>query len=662
MQPPPYKIAYRTLAWAVRSTGRGGAPTGPGRHAEMPPEHATPAAAGGDGEWAVRPGGGDGAHAARRVFLPRIPQAAPAAGKLQPARGCAASKVHKLLTGFRRLDSVEKRTREFYTPQAGAQIKGIFNCEAQMGAWDVRRRHRYADVLMADKPRDHELEVFNSLRERRREALLNGTVDRPSLLPLALLPEERTQLQRAKQGKKKQEEAPHAESARSQSCEPQLETACSAPILAQKSLKGTVSALLMAGSLAKTAAATHAAREEREKWLKRVDLNSGRYYYFNSLSGLSSWDPPACFPREHARYQQLQERRRREQGAQEEMLELRVLVEEHSELIESLRSVGKTDACVDALLGGPGQRPKARGLEPGAARAPAMKDLEDMASMTVQPEPASSEDVDGSGIRCSPRAHRTLSTQQEIANRSPQGSSMDVDSEAWALSWRVNFTGPDGEPGYLHVREAPTELSAEVGLKSFGDVVQAEGVIDTPDGGWLKLCPRDPHSANPQPGGYMWLNHGKFLVNLAAEAREQREADERARRESDALEEEEALKRARFFVVKAEDLPQLPHTQQLAALGAKLVVDGENGTVQRLCDLLNGSQAAILVQRNYRIRRSRMIIQRKYLAEDNWRFSCESVRAWACARDHMRMSTEHICERALTRSLARPRIRSAAGT
>ena len=510
----------------------------------------------------------------RKVFLPRI-QAPVSSDRARPAGACTASKVRQLLTSFQRLDSVEKHTREFYAPQAGrcfSQIKGILNCQEQMDTWDMRRKHRYADVLMADKLRDHELEVFHNVRERRRETLLKESVDKPSLLPLVLLPEERTQLRRPRPGRKKKDPLP-GEAERSKSCEPLLETAHVAPKVAKTTLKQTAKFIMAVQTLEDLSheIATQL-KESSVGWLKRVDLKSGRYYYFNTLTGCSTWDPPTCFKSEHARYKHLQDRKRSEVEAQEEMLELQVLVDDHSELIETLRSFGSTDAYVDALMSSSGQTSLARDKTPPdsvnstVVLAPLMKDVEELARASL-PGVSGNQSSKPSGD-VSP----SLLTQEQA---------MSDDEEVAFLQ---------------HQLREPRKASASPIRHS-----PADEALPASSPAKHHTASTGPESASRRPEGSIV----DTLFNASASAR--------------ALNKAESLKRARFFVVKAEHLPQLPHTRRLAALGTKLVVDVEKGSLSRLCDLLNSSQAATLVQRNYRVRRSRMIIQRKFRAEDNWR-------------------------------------------
>jgi hypothetical protein len=543
-------------------------------------EHAAPP--GGEGTLAKRHGGGDGEQARhdatpmhnqlRKVFLPRI-QAHVSPGRARPA---GASKVRQLLASFQRLDSVEKHTREFYAPQAGrclSQIKGILNCQEQMDTWDMRRKHRYADVLMADKPRDHELEVFHNVRERRRETLLRESVDKPSLLPLALLPEERTQLRRPRPGRKKKDPIP-GEAERSKSCEPLLETAHVAPKLAKKTLKQAAKFIMAVQTLVDFNHEIETQlRESSVGWLKRVDLKSGRYYYFNTLTGCSTWDPPPSFRSEHARYKHLQDRKRSEEEAQEEMLELQVLVDDHSELIETLRSLGSTDAYVDALMGSSGQKSMERdqalpaSVNSTVVLAPLMKDVEDMASRAYLP-----------GVSGNQSSNPIGDVSSSLL--APEPAMSDYEEEA---------------PVLQHQLREPRKANASPIRHSLAD----EALPASSPAKHHTALRQESSSRSPQ-GSIV-----DTLFNASASAR--------------ALNKAEALTRARFFVVKAENLPQLPHTRRLAALGTKLVVDVEKGSVSRLCDLLNSSQAATLVQRNYRVRRSRMIIQRKYRAEDNWR-------------------------------------------
>jgi len=536
-------------------------------------EHATPP--GGEGALAKGHGGGEQARQdatplhdqLRKVSLPRI-QAHVSPERTRPAGVCTASKVRQLLSRFQRLDSVEKHTREFYAPHGGYKIKGIINCQEQMDTWDMRRKHRYADVLMADKLRDHELKVFHNVRERRRETLLKESVDKPSLLPLALLPEERTHLRRPRPARKKKDPLP-GEAERSKSCEP--ETAHMAPKLAKKSLKQVAMFIMAVQTLEDFdhEAATQL-RESSVGWLKRVDMKSGRYYYFNTLTGCSTWDPPQCFGSEHARYKHLQARKRSEEEAQEEMLELQVLVEEHSELIETLRSVGSTDAHVCALMGSSGQTSLARDkalqapVNSTVVLAPLVKDVEDMASRSSLP-----------GVSGNQSSNPTGDVSSSLLT--PEPALSDEEEEAPVLEHQLRELHKANSSSIRHSPEdeaLPASSPAQHHTAPPGQESASRSIVET-------------------------------LFNASASAR--------------ALNKAEALEKARFFVVKAEHLPQLPHTQRLAALGTKLVVDVEKRSVSRLCDLLNSSQAATLVQRNYRVRRSRMIIQRKYRAEDNWR-------------------------------------------
>ena len=42
------------------------------------------------------------------------------------------------------------------------------------------------------------------------------------------------------------------------------------------------------------------------------------------------------------------------------------------------------------------------------------------------------------------------------------------------------ITGHNDEAGVLEVHEGPTKESVEIGLKSYGDCVEAEELLDTP--------------------------------------------------------------------------------------------------------------------------------------------------------------------------------------
>jgi len=79
-------------------------------------------------------------------------------------------------------------------------------------------------------------------------------------------------------------------------------------------------------------------------------------------------------------------------------------------------------------------------------------------------------------------------------------------------------------------------------------------------------------------------------------------------------------KSARFLKLTGSELAGIPQAQALRQLGAVLVVDTAKGKISRLCDEMNSTQAAVLLQRNYRMRQSRLCIERKYRAEDLWRF------------------------------------------
>ena len=180
-------------------------------------------------------------------------------------------------------------------------------------------------------------------------------------------------------------------------------------------------------------------------------------------------------------------------------------------------------------------------------------------------------------------------------------------------------------------------VSLSLALKLYTTTSSAPPQKNT-DGGWLKLLPSPPHTPSTPHGGvhtpparYIFLNHGKFVVNVEDEAhlreeeeacalrKEQQAAARREREEAEVLKKAEDLKKARFFGVRGEFLKDLEEARTLSVIGTKLVVDGQTGEILRLCDVLNSSQAAVLLQRNYRMRRSRMVIERKYLAEDLWR-------------------------------------------
>ena len=88
--------------------------------------------------------------------------------------------------------------------------------------------------------------------------------------------------------------------------------------------------------------------------------------------------------------------------------------------------------------------------------------------------------------------------------------------------------------------------------------------------------------------------------------------------------EAETVESGRYFSIKGSQLAAIEGlqevSQQLQGVGTRLIVDGKNGRVSRLCDELNSVDAALLIQRNYRVRHSRMRIQRKYMSEDLWRY------------------------------------------
>jgi hypothetical protein len=279
-------------------------------------------------------------------ILPRI-KTNISPGPARRVQRCSATKVSQLLTKFQELEALEKQNQDFFEPQSGSAIKGILNCQAQMDSWDMKRRHRYADVLMADKWRDHELEIKDKLRVRRREQLnssLDGTQQLPSLLPVVLEGVERELFHR-KVIKKRV--------GRSKSCEPDFE-------MAKKELpeKGAPSKLPLSQGPA-LITHVHGIRAVNNAppasgWTKQVDLNTGRYYYFHLSLGLTSWDPPPQFAKEYERYSQLRQRKKEEEAAQEEMLELKLLIEDHPEIVQTLKGVGTTDTSsgsIDQLMG-----------------------------------------------------------------------------------------------------------------------------------------------------------------------------------------------------------------------------------------------------------------------------------------------------------------------
>ena len=214
------------------------------------------------------------------------------------------------------MDVVEKQKRKFFDAKIESQIKGILNCEEQMDTWNTKRRHRYADVLIADKFRDSEIEVMNKVRERRRKqqiwhdfaARVNSGLGRslkPSLLPVELAAEEMALCGYKARNKK-------SSAARSMSCE---------PILDQSLLVERLRKTVFQGALADlTETLDRDIETPDENWMKKVDTNSGRYYYFNLRSGLTSWDPPENSPpefvKDYERFTKLQNRKREEESGQ----------------------------------------------------------------------------------------------------------------------------------------------------------------------------------------------------------------------------------------------------------------------------------------------------------------------------------------------------------
>ena len=175
----------------------------------------------------------------------------------KPMPGSNVAKVNKLLSQLQELDVVERQKRKFFDAKIGSQIKGILNCKEQMDTWNTKRRHRYADVLIADKFRDSEIEVMNKVRERRRKqqiwhdfaARVNSGLGRslkPSLLPVELAAEEMALCGYKARNKK-------SSAARSMSCEPILDQSLLVERLRKTVFQGALADLTEYSSLVKWA-------------------------------------------------------------------------------------------------------------------------------------------------------------------------------------------------------------------------------------------------------------------------------------------------------------------------------------------------------------------------------------------------------------------------
>ena len=417
-----------------------------------------------------------------------------------PMQG-TSSRVQKLLSKFHELERAEKQKRRFFDPREGVQIKGILNCEDKLDTWNTRQRHRYADVLMADRLRDYQLQAMQLLRERRREMLdasLDSVIDRPSLLPFEMEPAEKSIFRCGK------EKSPRVKAdVRSKSCEPGFE-------------------------LPQAERAEHAARARSRKtstlqgngslgWTKRVDLNTGRYYYFHHGLGYTSWEPPQEFTREHERFIQLQKRAREEKEAQEEMLELKLLADGNPTFIQDLRSLSCAQVPIDAHVQTstpPTTRKSMKSTKQSASALtqarreskekpamplPAVRDLEEMASaadgesaqgtndgemgMLLPSHRPSTGYLEGEeegarlAIRSWARLAEALLSEQEDIEESEGGS-----SSSGAGMWRVTYAGPEGMTCYVRIRASPSMSGREIGMKKTGELVQAERVLENSDG------------------------------------------------------------------------------------------------------------------------------------------------------------------------------------
>ena len=192
--------------------------------------------------------------------------------------------------------------------------------------------------MLADKFRGHELEVMQKVRERflshrnqmqgsldapgtRTEPDVRGALphrqspvlrrvdrrralaeqDRPSRHPSFLAPRDRALLH---WWKPKGQEGRSTVRGRSQSCEPAtLSSGQDKVASVSNSAKLDSSNRLTPGWRAVKRFVNH--RGDTESWTKQVDVSTGRYYYFNTEHGITSWDPPPVFVEEFFRHTQL---------------------------------------------------------------------------------------------------------------------------------------------------------------------------------------------------------------------------------------------------------------------------------------------------------------------------------------------------------------------
>ena len=556
----------------------------------------------------------------RPAALPKISTGISPAAALRG--GGTASKVSKLLAKMDDLQSAEKKQREYFCPKASSPIKGIFNCEAPLDTWNTSKHHRYADVLMADKFRDHELEIQQRMRERRREKLTGilegGAMDRPSLVTIEMLPSERELFHRPKksgleQGQKKQEQKQQ----KTQEDLTRLPVRVVNKLKAQAGLVRTRFTDHKSHAPAGAVSADPAARRSqscephstaitgtsnekhhpcnsvasfkppKERWTKQVDLKTGRTYYFNHIDGHSTWIAPVQFPHEHGRFRHRQKCRQQEMEAREEMIQLRVVVKENPELLWRIWQVGSVDPKLESVMTSVDKQSSRGTTSPSQSlRDEAVtlspRNLEDMAL-----------DAAASGTQC----RRTLATEV------PADSGVAVAAQAAGAmqAERSAATVPAGTTVAATMNsDSPTHQEVRI--------VGAHEALD------IDQSAQQPSGTESSPQAHI---DGKVRTSHV----EHTESDMHdAGRKAGGRAANTEIEGARYIKVKGTDLEDIPHVECLKRLGTVLVVDVVAGTILRLSEALPPSQAAVLLQRNYRMRRSRVAIERKYRAEDYWRY------------------------------------------
>ena len=546
------------------------------------------------------------------IRLPRIsavgPPPPPAAWV--PEQGQAAQ-VARLLGRLDELECQERRARDFFQPRI-SPIKGILNCNRKLGSWDCHERHRFADVMLADKFRGHELEVMQKVRERflshrnqmqgsldapgtRTEPDVRGALphrqspvlrrvdrrralaeqDRPSRHPSFLAPRDRALLH---WWKPKGQEGRSTVRGRSQSCEPAtLSSGQDKVASVSNSAKLDSSNRLTPGWRAVKRFVNH--RGDTESWTKQVDVSTGRYYYFNTEHGITSWDPPPVFVEEFFRHTQLERRKREEARAQQEMLELQLLIEDSPHLLQELRNVSKADARVNAILqagatctsnqsitricqeaphsagGFQSDAPHTRPVSKRAASHPAARDLEEMAS-TAQLD----------------HAHMHFRSAQ-------------------ALSWAAPRTADDNTNALAHSKAM-------------------SGMQD---------------SLSPEPNDIQDSRRKDDQVHTRTECVEGGKCVQQCEgpRESEQKGHTRASLTARYGSMTGADIAAVQGMEGVGAafadIGARIIIDSTDGTVSRLCDQLNSEQSVVVLQQNWRMRRSRNKINRIVFIEELWR-------------------------------------------